>query len=313
MNIVVNQVGVDVSMGHLDFSINGGKPWRVPNDLAGVNLAISRIPLECVVHMESTGGYERLLRRELTKAGFEVRTHNPRKVRRLADARGVTAKTDALDARHLADSGSLLKPGAPKSAEREACCDISRAIAAIKDDIADHKKRLRMPELNIAAQQAYKSVILHLEKTVKQLEKEFVRALTETSMNQRYKIALSVRGVGPALARVAICELPEDLSWVNRRTSASFAGLAPINNDSGKFEGRAQIGRGNVHLKAALYMPAMALVSRPGWARDHYSRLRAAGRCHQQAAVAIMRRLLVLLVAVLKRGTPWEGVPPQRT
>jgi transposase len=310
MDSLIDQAGIDVSLENLDVSVSGAQITRFANNPAGIRKMIPSLPAGCLVHLEATGGHERLVRRMLGAAGFEVRVHNPRKVRRLADARGVTAKTDGLDAKHLATSGMLLKPTCDKSAEREGLCDVSRAIQAIKSDIADHRKRLRTPELHPIAKLAYKNAARELQKQVKRLEKEFVKLVKQSSLAERYKLALTCYGVGEVLARTVVCELPEDLNEVDRRTVASYAGLAPINNDSGMGNKKAHIGRGNAHLKAALYMPAMSLISKPHWGKDHYARLRAKGREHQQAIVAVMRRLLAEVVAVLKRGTPWQAVPP---
>ncbi len=117
---------------------------------------------------------------------------------------------------------------------------------------------------------------------------------------------MSVPGVGPVTACAVVAELPDDLSGVSTAQAAAYAGLAPLDDSSGKRDGPKTVGRGNARLKAALYMPALGLVRRPGWARDLYTRLKDKGRRHQAAIVAVMRKLLTRVVAVLKRGTPWQ-------
>jgi transposase len=265
-----------------------------------------RLGTKAIVHLESSGGYERVAQRVLAEAGIEVRIHNPRKVRRLADARSTTAKTDAIDAKHLAKSGHLLTATQLKSAERQALCDISRTITALKSDISKHKKRLGMPGIDECSRKALLKTVRFLEKQVAQLQKDFVARTKTSTFARRYELAKSVPGVGPELARVLVSELPDDLSELDRRRVASYAGVAPIDRSSGKFKGTSHTGRGNTHLKQALYMPALSVVNSHAWAKDLFERQRALGKHFLVAIIAVMRRLLCHILAVLKRESPWK-------
>ena len=115
--------------------------------------------------------------------------------------------------------------------------------------------------------------------------------------------------MGPATARVLLCELPEDLPERTPAQICSYCALAPLDDSSGARRGPARLGQGNRRVKAALYMAAMCAVRTQRWAKELYARLRSKGRAHQQAICAVMRRLLLRAVAVLKRGSPWKDEP----
>ena len=311
MNIVTPQVGIDVAKDSLDVSIDGARCFRVKNDESGCLCLAERLGRACVVHLESSGGYERLAVRTLRAYGIQVGVHDPLKAKRLFQATGFKAKTDALDARSLAKLGSLLEERKPKSLEREGLCDCSRAIEALKTSAAEFLVRAKASELDPTAKAAYLAAAKGLKEQAKALEKRFEARVKASTFAERYRLALSVPGAGKTLARLCVCELPDDLSPYEAKQIACYAGLAPIDDSSGSRTKRPRLGRGNVRLKSGTYMPALSAMRSQSWARDLYARLRAKGRLHQQAIVAVMRRLLVRVVAVLKRGTPWQEVPPK--
>ena len=309
MNIVVPQTGIDVSKDELITSIDQGKPFILPNEVSGCQELVSRLPEGSIVHIEATGGYERLVCRMLREAGFKVVLHNPLKTRRMAQARGTRAKTDPVDARALSRDGAQLPEGSSKSVEAQGLTDFSRAIGEILDLIAGLKKRASVPELDESAAQLYKQAFEELKKAVHEAQKAFERRVRSSQAGRHYDLAMSVHAVGKLTAGVLVCELPADFLERTPGQISSYSGLAPVDNSSGKRVGKAHIGRGNSRLKKALYMPAICCIRTQTWARDLYARLRAKGRSHQSATVAVMRRLLLRVIAVLKRGTPWQDVP----
>jgi transposase len=311
MHIVSNEVGIDVCKDWLDVSLEGARTFRASNTLAGIDQLEGRIPSGSVIHMESSGGYERLAHRELRSRGHLVRVHNPRKVRRLADVRGLSAKTDDLDARHLSTCGKVLPVRPDKSSQRESLCDISRAIQTLKADSSAYKKRIQTPELEPAVVGVYKELVKALELEIRELEKTFVQRVKGSSLKTKYAHALSVPGIGPVAARVLVSELHEELSGIGSRQVCSYAGLAPMDEASGKTIRASRLRKGNSHLKAAMYMPALTAIAKHQWAKDLYAGLRAKGRNHEQAIVPVMRRMLVRVVVVLKRGSPWQVEPPR--
>lgn len=311
MDSIASQVGIDVSGSELVVCIDTAKPFVVLNSDAGCDVLVPRLPCGCVVHVEASGGYERLVCRRLRKEGYEVRLHDPLKAKRLAQARGKRAKTDAVDARELSLNGPLLPQRQAKSQTREDLTDLSRAIGALQEMASQTRKRQGMPGLDQDAKKALGDVAAYIEKKIVSLEKRFLARLKrDPELTKKYRMVKSIPAVGPKLARVCLCELPENTLTQTAEQIASFAGLAPIDDQSGKRNGNAHIGRGNDRLKGALYMPAMCAIRNQTWAKDTYAKLRAKGRSHRQAAVAVMRKLLVRIVAVLHRGEPWQDQLP---
>jgi transposase len=310
-------VGIDASKDRLEILIDrpNNKRLCVSNDREGiVKLKKELGDGDYVIALEASGRYESLARHELTAAGYTVKLQNPRQVRRLAEGLGRQAKTDSLDAQFLASTAELCAPNEPRSKEREALSDLSRTIERLKLQRTGHMRRIQVPGFCPIAAKILRRLVASIERQIRNLEMEFLKMVKQSSLAQRYTTALSVPNVGPNLARTGICELPEKLhSWSIRQLSA-YAGVAPIDESSGKKNPPPRVSRhSNVHLKAALYMPAMGAIQKQDWAARLYSRLRARGLTHQQAIVPVMHKILFHLVAVLKRGSAWEAEPPKKT
>ena len=307
MKSVTHQVGIDVDKRYLVISIDQAPALRIDNEESAIGEFASKLPAGSVVHLEASGGYQRMARRVLTNAGHTVHVHNALKVRRLAQAQGTRAKTDPLDARGLSRSGHLLPVSPGRSEERQKLTDLSRTKEIITKTIGQFKVRAKSPDLDEDARQALMHVIDVLEKKAAMLEDLFEERVKCTPYARQYGLCRSLPGIGRASARAIVCELPEDVLDRSPGQIASYAGVAPIDASSGSREG-VYLGRGNLHLKKALFMPAVCSLKQP-WARELYARLRAKGRCHSSAIVAVMRRLLIRVIAVLHRGTPWEIAP----
>ena len=310
MNIVTAEVGIDVHKAMHFVSIDRGKPFEVENSQEPLSLLVERLPRPCVVHVEASGGYERLLVRLLREAGIEIRVHNALKARRLSQAIGSAAKTDPVDSKALSATGNLLPSYTPRSPERQTLTDLSRALDSIRECISELKKRRDMPEIDSSAKSVYSGAIDALSAELKAGRKQFETQVESSPFAEVYKVAQSILGIGPETARVCVSELPENWKTASIASLSAYAGLAPIDDASGQRTGKSRIGNGNRRLKGAFYMPALYAVRHLSWATNLYAGLRAKGRTHLQAIVAVMRRLFVRVVAVMKRGTPWQGEPP---
>lgn len=306
VNILASQIGIDVAKDELVVSVEGAKALRFANTSQGCVSLLELVSKAGVVHLEASGGYERLVVRLLQEQGIKVLVHNPLKPKRMAQAKGKKAKTDPVDARGLAQWGDLLPEGSVKAQERRRLADHARAIHTLKETASEMKKRMQMPELDPLAKALYAQTVQDLEKRVREGEKALDKRIKESGLCQWYKLAMSVPCLGRVSARALVVELPEDFLERTPGEICSYAGLAPMDDSSGKRQGQAHLGRGNPRLKGAFYMPALTAVKSQSWARELYDRLRARGRGHQSAIVAVMRRLLLRAVAVLQRGTPWK-------
>jgi transposase len=317
MSSIATHVGIDVSKATLQVHIDrpkGRKSLKVSNDLDGINSLIGTLGEgSYVVSLEATGRYESLARRELEKAGMEVHLQNPRRMRKLAEGLGYDAKTDAIDAMALASTIGICKASTPRSELREELGDLSRTIEAIKKDRSDYKKRLQTAGFSEAAAEHVKKLVADMGETIKALEKDYDALIKKSVLKDAFKRCQTVPGVGKVTSRIVMAELAEDLSPFTNRQIASYGALCPCDNASGERVRKSKLkAHGNMHLKGAFYMPAVNQIGSAKWAKELYGKRRKQGCNHQQAIVPIMHRILLRVVAVLKRGSDWQSDPPKR-
>ncbi len=302
-------VGVDVSKDSLDVAIGAQKDIiTFTNDQKGVDALVKklrRIDAQLIV-FESTGGYELLAASCLTEAGLAVVIVNPRQVRNFAKATGILAKTDAIDARVIAHFAEAVKPEVRQLKDRqtsELTALVTRRRQIIEMIVAE-KNRIRL-----ANKRNKKDIEAHIRWLKKRLDKieTDIGKMIQSSPIWRCKddILQSVPGIGPVTSARLICDLPE-LGVLSSKKIAMLVGLAPLNCDSGKYKGRRRIWGGRAAVRSGLYMATMAAIRCNPAIKEFYRRLIAAGKCHKVAATACMRKLLVIVNAMLRDQTLWQ-------
>jgi transposase len=302
-------VGVDVSKHHLDWAIGPeGTVERVPNSPAGVRrlvCALRKVQLASIV-VESTGGYERSLTDALAKADLPVVLVNPLRVRRLGEALGILAKTDPLDARVLALFGERARPTrrpVPGPRQRE-MADLVRRRRQLISIIVAEKSRLDTASKLI--RKDIEAVVRMLERRVAKLDEKIDRAIQADDEKAEFWSRLqSAPSVGPGVARALIVDLPE-LGHLTRRQICSLVGLAPFAKDSGKKVGQRRIRAGRAAPRSALYLAAMNGARFNPVLKRMYERLLAAGKPKKVALVALARKLLTILNAMVREGKDWQ-------
>jgi transposase len=302
-------VGVDVSKGQLDWAAGeDGEVDRVPNTTAGVRRLITKLgklEVELIV-VESTGGYERRLTEKLQEVGLPVVLVNPWRVRRFGEGLGVLAKTDPLDARMLAMYGERAKPERrplPGLRQRQ-LADLVRRRRQLIAMIVAEKSRLDTATASIRGD--ITSIVAVLERHVAKLDQKIdasIDADPEKSENKRR--LLGVPSVGPGVARALIVDLPE-LGALSRREIASLVGLAPFARDSGKKTGYRRIRAGRAAPRTALYLAAMNGARFNPVLKPIYTRMIEAGKPPKVAFIALARKLLTMLNAMVRDGTEWN-------
>ena len=316
-------VGVDVSKDRLDAFAEGpaagagaGEARSFDNTPDGVAALAAWLAPRGValVVVEATGRYERAAAVGLTDAGLEVAVVNPRRVRDFARAAGTLAKTDAVDARVLAAFGRAIGPRAtprPTDAQLRLAALVARRRQVVGMRTMEHNRRGQTADA--LAARLIDQHVRQLDKQVARLEKEVAR-LIERDDDWRGKAALlrGVPGVGPATAAVLLAELPElGAPGVDAKRVASLAGLAPHPDDSGTLRGARRVQGGRAGVRAALYMAAVAARRCNPAIRAFADRRAADGRPFKVLITACMRKLLVVLNAILKSGKPWEDRCPE--
>lgn len=306
------RVGIDVSKDRLDVFVRpSGKTFAAANDEAGIGDLVARLAEEegaTLVVVEATGGYERPIAAALAAVGVPVAVVNPRQARDFARATGRLAKTDRLDAEILARFAEAVGPEARAVPDEEA-----RQFAEV---LARRRQLVGMltAEKNRLGSATAKPLKKRIEAHVRWLQKELARTDRDLdgaigaspTMRENEALLRSVPGVGPVLARTLLAEMPE-LGTLDRRRLAALAGVAPLNRDSGTLRGHRTVWGGRARVRAALYMGALVATRFNPTIRAFYERLLAAGKPKKVALVACMRKLLVILNAVLKHRAPWRS------
>ena len=300
-------VGIDISKARLDVATSAGEEFSVGNDDAGHEQLcelFKAAPPKLIV-MEATGGLERDLALQLAAAGCELRVINPRQVRRFAQAAGVLAKTDRLDARVLVRFAQALKPE-PRAVADE---DLQRLQALIGrrrqllEMIIMEKNRLRVAHPGV--RKDLKQTIAWLESRLRNTNGDIGGALRECGVwREKVELLETVPGIARITSVNLIAALPE-LGQLNRREISALAGVAPFNDDSGRHQGKRRIYGGRATARTALYMAALVGSRYNPVLKAFYQRLRAAGKPAKVALTACMRKLLIIVNTMLRDGRAW--------
>lgn len=303
-------VGIDVAKHRLDVHVRPqGEAFLVAADEAGVTALVERLQAlgPTLVVLEATGGYEVPVAAALGSAGLPVAVVNPRQVRDYARATGQLAKTDALDARIIAQFGEAVQPAVrplPDEQARALGELVARRRQLVEMLAAESNRHRQVRERRVRER-----IAAHLEwlrRALKEIEHDLQDTIRTTPLwRERENLLTSVPGVGDVTAHTLIAELPE-LGQLDRRQIAALVGVAPLNRDSGTFRGRRMIGGGRASVRCVLYMAAVSALRCNPVIAALYQRLVAAGRPGKVALVAAMRKLLVILNAIVRDGRRWE-------
>ncbi len=304
-------VGVDVSKERLEVAISpGGQSFWEGNDERAVARLVKRLqPLGCTrIVLEATGGYEALVAAALYAEGLPVVVVNPRWARDFARSVGQLAKTDRLDAQLLAQFAQR-----PELKVRELPDQQTRELKALCTRRAELVEMLTAERhrLEHAPKPLHRGInghIDYLRRQIKRFDHDIDQAVRGSELFREKSEALtSVPGVGRLRCAALLARLPE-LGRLNRGEVAKLVGVAPLNHDSGKLRGVRMIAGGRAELRRVLYMSALSGIRCNPVLRPYYQHLRASGKPHKVALVAVMRKLLLILNAMLKHHTPWS--PP---
>lgn len=303
--------GIDVSKHHWDVAVEDAKQVEhCQADSSGRAVKLLREHGVTHVCVESTGGWERQLVRELREAGLLVSIVNPARVRDFAKAHGQLAKTDKLDALMIVRFAAMMQPE-PSEKPRENQEKL-RSLRArrqqVNDALVQEKNRLAtQPDHD--ARRSIRDAIDFYDKQLKSLDEQIQRLMqTDAEFCKLQTLLVSVPGIGATTAAALAAEMPE-LGQRNRRELAKLAGLAPVNRDSGMMRGRRMIGGGRANVRKALYMATLVATKHNPIIKAHYQQLLERGKAKMTALVACMRKLLSILNVLVKNQTPWNPKP----
>jgi transposase len=260
-----------------------------------------------IVALEATGGFETVVTAALAAAGLPVVIVNPAQVRAFAKAIGQRAKTDPIDAGVIAHFAEATRPRIRPLPDAD-----TRLLA---DLVA---RRRQIVEMIGAESQRLKRAPERLGKSIARLLKALQKELTSVdgdiddavrgspAWREKEDLLTSVPGIGKTIARTLIAQLPE-LGRLGRKQIAALAGLAPFTRQSGAWRGKSCIGGGRIAVRAALFMGAMVARRHNPVLKAFFERLVAAGKPKMVALIAVARKLLTILNAVLRDQKPWQS------
>lgn len=304
-------IGIDVSKANLDIdAYPRAHRTRFSNDETGRRQLVNELKSlqPKLVVLEATGGLESPIASELAIAGLAVAVINPRQARDFAKAIGVLAKTDQVDALVLARFAEAIKPEvrALKDSEVMALDSVLTRRRQLVDMITAESNRYAQAPGKIAKQIA--KHLSWLNKRLKEADDDLDDAIRQSPLWQaKAHLMMSIPGVGRVTATTLLAALPE-LGQLSRREISALVGVCPFNRDSGGHRGRRVIWGGRASVRTVLYMAALAASRHNPMIKAFYQKLLAAGKMKKVALVACMRKLLVILNAMVKSNTPWRSV-----
>ena len=305
--------GVDVAKDTVELAVGPSSSVEsFANEPSGHD-AIVKCLLEqevALVVLEASGGYEFALACAVQAAGVAVAVINPRQARDFAKAMGYLAKTDAIDARMLAQLAQVIAvhPNPERFVKVLADAEQQRLQALVlrRTQLIGmlSAERQRLATSHAAARKSIERLIAAIRKQLEDIEAQLATHI-ERHHADVAGLLQSAGGVGPATTAVLIAELPE-LGTLDRRQIAALVGVAPFNRDSGKTRGKRMIGGGRAQVRRSLYMAALVATRVNPAIACFYQRLLAAGKPKKVALVACMRKLLTILNAMVRSGKPWD-------
>ena len=308
--------GIDVGKRRLDVSVDEGKVRPFANTRAGVSELVEWLGSweEPLAICEATGGYELRLVEALRQTGTPVHIAHPNQVRDFARACGYQAKTDGLDAMVLSRYGRVFQP--PATLAQDADRDRLQELLGRRDQLVEQRTQEKNRLSQVRRAGARGSIERHIEwldAEIGELEGEYRKLLGENAeFRRQFELYCSVPGVGIQTAATLIAWLPELGHW-DGKPLASLCGVAPWSRDSGQKRGYRATRGGRARVRRVLYLASLSVSRSKVGLGACYDRLRQRGKPGKVALVAIMRKLLLQLNAVARRGTPWQAVPQPYT
>ncbi len=302
-------IGIDVGKAQLDVCLlERDLMIQMPNEEDAISALVSRLArfkLARIV-IEATGRLEQPFVRAALAKGLPV-VVSPLKVRRYAGAIGLLAKTDAIDARLIAQFGAAVKPiaHAPCDQEAQKIKDlmVRRRQLTTMRTMEKNRKQV-MPE---TLQDSINCLIETLDIEVKKLEQVLDQAVDQHAVwRHKRDLLTSMPGIGNTVAYTLLGDLPE-LGTLSRKQIAALTGVAPFNRDSGRMRGKRRIRGGRANVRTALFLSAMSAVRFNPDIKRFYERLVQSGKHKKVALTACIRKIVTALNAMLRDDVKWQS------
>jgi transposase len=304
-------IGIDVAKDRLDVAVRpSGDVFAVERNGAGLATLCEKLVAlgPAIVAIEATGGFEEIAAAGLAGAGLPLVVVNPAQVRAFAKAIGQRAKTDPIDAAVIAHFAEATKPAIRPlpDAETRHLSELVARRRQIVEMIGAEKQREKRAALK-TTRKSIARIVAALQKELEEMDRDIGTAVRASpAWREKEDLLASVPGVGPIISRTLIAEMPE-LGSLDRKEIAALAGLAPYTRQSGTWRGKSFIGGGRTRVRTALYLGAMNAKRWNPPLKTFFDRLVAAGKPKKLALIAVARKLLTILNAILRDKTPWQN------
>jgi transposase len=301
--------GIDVSKDRLDVMVLPEEQClAVSNDATGWTALIEWLRGFSIaaIGIEASGGYERGVKRTLLAAGMSVRQVNPFKLRQFARASGVLAKNDPLDARMIAAFIAIMptRPAQRLAPAIERMAEMLTVRRQLSDEKVAAENASRLLEDAMLQRLSHRR-IARLAADIDMLDKRLVEIVAaDAALAHRYELLISMSGVGAVLACTLIALLPE-LGSLSGKQVAALVGVAPYAFESGKLKGARCIWGGRAAVRRVLYMAAMSASNWNPALKAFHDRLAATGKKPKVVIVAVMRKMLTTLNAMVHQDVVW--------
>lgn len=297
--------GVDVAKNWVDVTGPDGHTRIANADLPAFARQVAAVGGR--VAFEASGGYETPLRMALANAGVSAIRINPRRARAFATSLGRLAKTDRVDAGVIREMAVRLDlpecPPEPKEVSQLKALQLRRR--QLVEDAKREKIRLAQTS-DTAARSSVTRILRLLQREIGSIEAAIARCIaSSTELRDRAALLRTAPGVGPVSTTALMAEMPE-LGMLTPRQVAALAGLAPMARDSGVSIGKRRIGGGRKSLRDVLYMAGLSAARKDPSLRAFSDRLKAKGKAPKQAIIAVTRKLLIILNAMIRENRPYE-------
>ena len=303
-------VGVDVSKDRLDIAVRpSGEAFVVTRDGMGLNELVDRLLVwaPALFAVEATGGFETIVAAAIAGANLPLAVVNPAQVRHFAQAVGQRAKSDPIDAAVIARFAEAVKPEPRpvRDADARLLMElVSRRVQIIEMLVAERQREKRADAVRVR-----KSLARHiatLEKELPVIDRD-IDTLVRGSPVWREKedLLVTMPGIGNTLARTFLAEIPE-LGSLDRRKIASLVGVAPFTRQSGRWRGKSMIAGGRAAPRAAIFIAALTASRCNPVLRAFYRGLLARGKPKMLALIAVARKILTILNAMLRDKKQWQ-------
>lgn len=302
-------IGIDISKKFLDVHLlPAEEAHRFAHDAAGIAavVALAHAQQATLVVLEATGGLEVPLAVACGLAQVPTAVVNPRQIRDFARALGRLAKTDALDARVLAQFAATVRPTPRPLPDAQA--QELKALVARRQQLLDMRaaETNRLKRALLPVRRRLERHIAFLTQEVEDLDQVISDHIHASPLwREQEQLLKDVPGIGPVACMTLLSELGE-LGTLTRRQIATLVGVAPLNRDSGPYRGHRRIAGGRARVRQALYMAALSAKTHNPVLRAFYQRLVDAGKPKKVALVACMRKLVTILNAMLRDRAAWQ-------